>query len=68
MKQYPKIDLFWCGDYLCSTSQSKTLKEAKKKYLESLETRSHQLGGLGILEQRILNTASMGLLKAKFSK
>lgn len=68
MKQYRKIDLFWCGDYLCTTTQSKTLKEAKRRYLESLETKSHQLGGLGHLEQRILNTASMGLLKASFQK
>lgn len=65
---FRKIDLFWSGEYLCSTNQSKTLKEAKKRYLESLETKSHKLGGLGHLEQRILNTASMGLLTARFAK
>jgi hypothetical protein len=29
-----KIDLFLNGSYLCSTDQSKTCKEAKKRYAD----------------------------------
>lgn len=66
MKLYKKIDIFWCDEYICSTNQSKTCKEAKRRYVESLETRSHQLGGLGLLETRILKTPEQ--IKAKFAK
>lgn len=34
MKIYRKIDLFHNGDYICSTNQSKTCREAKARYLE----------------------------------
>ena len=33
----PKIDLFYNGDYLCSTNQSKTCREAKTRYLKQAE-------------------------------
>lgn len=36
MKTYKKIDLFYGGDYLCSTNQAKTCREAKKNYLERI--------------------------------
>lgn len=32
-----KIDLFFNGSYLCSTTQSKTCKEAKEKYLKAAQ-------------------------------
>jgi hypothetical protein len=34
MKTYKKIDLFFNGDYLCSTNQAKTCKAAKIAWLE----------------------------------
>ncbi len=35
MKQHRKIDIYTVsGKYLCSTTWSKTLKEAKEKYAE----------------------------------
>lgn len=34
--QQKKIDLFFAGDYLCTTTQSKTCKGAKKAYLDRL--------------------------------
>lgn len=30
----PKIDLFYAGDYLCTTQQSKTCREAVAAYLD----------------------------------
>lgn len=54
MKQYRKIDLFWCGEYLCSTTQSRTLRLAKKNYLENLENRSHSFAGLPLVGRVIL--------------
>lgn len=59
MKQYKKIDLFWCGDYLCSTNQSKTCKEARQKYLE-------KCSDVSLLERRIKKMPQY--LKASFSK
>jgi len=35
MKLYKKIDLFYQGDYVCSTMQSKTCREAKERYLDA---------------------------------
>jgi len=66
MKTYKKIDLFFNGDYLCSTNQSKTLKDARKKYVESLEHRGHTLGKISFLEEYILKHST--LIKCKFSK
>lgn len=40
MKTYPKIDLYFLGDYLCSTNQSKTCKTAINAYLERIESRN----------------------------
>lgn len=38
MKQYPKIDIFINGRYECSTTRSKTCKEALASYKERYET------------------------------
>lgn len=61
-----KIDLFFSGDYLCSTMQSKTLKQAKARYIKMLELKLHQLGGLSFLEEYIYKHS--GAIKASFSK
>lgn len=37
-----KIDLFFDGTYICSTTSSKTCKEAKERYLKSCETRTYK--------------------------
>lgn len=66
MKTYPKIDLYYAGDYLCSTNQSKTCKEAIKKYLDRIDTNKHSLGGIGLLDSRIDKNPQ--LLKAYFDK
>lgn len=66
MKTYRKIDLYYNGDYLCSTNQSKTCKEAVSKYLERIETNRHRLGGIGLLDSRIAKNPH--LLKAYFDK
>lgn len=66
VKTYKKIDFFYCGDYLCSTNQSKTCKEAKTKLLIQLENKSHTIGGLTRLEVRVLNNPQY--LKAHFCK
>jgi len=66
MKTYKKIDLYYDGDYLCTTSQSKTCKEAVKRYLESIDNRAHSLGGVGLVDRQIQK--SPHLLKAQFQK
>ncbi len=66
MKLYKKIDMFFNGDYICSTNQSKTCKQAIQNYLESIETRSHSLGGVGLVEGRILKNKQF--LKARFER
>jgi hypothetical protein len=49
-----KIDLYFAGDYLCSTNQSKTCRQAKQRYLELANKRSHSLGGNTLVEKRVL--------------
>lgn len=66
VKTYKKINFFYCGDYLFSTNQSKTCKEAKAKLLCQLENKAHAIGGLTRLESRVLNNPQY--LKAKFCK
>lgn len=63
MKLYPKIDLYFAGDYLCSTNQSKTCKQAIKTYLERCE---YYKDKLNLVDSRILKNPA--LLKARFSK
>jgi hypothetical protein len=66
MKTYKKIDLFFEGSYLCSTNQSKTCKEAVRRYLETLELRAHSFAGVGRLDALILRQPKQ--LKAYFAK
>ena len=66
MKTYKKIDLFFNGDYLCSTNQSKTCKEAKTKYITNLEHRGYTTGRITFLEE--YNLKHKTLIKARFSK
>lgn len=63
MKLYRKIDFIFAGEYVCSTNQSKTCREAKKRYLETLENRGPSR--LGLVESRILKNQK--LLKARFA-
>lgn len=65
MKLYKKINLYFAGDYVCSTMQSKTCRDAKKRYLQTLENRSHSFAGLGLVESTILKYPK--LLKAGFA-
>ena len=66
MKLYQKIDLFFAGQYLCTTQQYKTCKGFRKSYLESLELRSRSLGGIGLVDAQILKHPK--LLKASKQK
>lgn len=69
MKTYKKIDLYFNGDYLCSTMQSKTCKEAVHKYILGLShevMRNHPKPLASIVDQRIFKHPT--LLKARFDK
>lgn len=63
MKTYKKIDLFFNGDYLCTTAQSKTCREAIAKYLDRVN-RSDFYNTL--VDSRIKKHPK--LLKARFQK
>ncbi len=63
MKLYRKIDLFFNGDYLCSTMQSKTCREARLKLLDNVRHRDELLN---LVDQRIKKHPE--LLKARFDK
>lgn len=63
MKTYAKIDLFYARDYLCSTNQSKTCREAVEKYLERAQ---YYKPYAGLLDSQILKNPK--LLKARFDK
>ena len=64
MKTYKKIDIYYAGDYVCSTNQSKTCKEAVKKFIERLQDNKHRLGGLSLTEKVMLNDTKN--IKANF--
>lgn len=63
MQLFKKIDLYFAGDYICSTKQAKTCREAKQKYLEKL---SYYKNYLGLVESQVLKNPK--LLKAYFDK
>jgi len=63
-RDYKKIDLFYAGDYFATTTWAKTCKEAVEKCIENIETRSHQLGGIGLVEKQVLKNKH--LLKGRF--
>lgn len=56
-----KIDLYFLGDYMCTTQQSKTCREARLKFLESCKRLDHSL-----LNRVILKYPKE--LKARFAK
>lgn len=39
---YPKIDIYFADDYVCSTNQSKTCKAAVAAYLERIKDEKRQ--------------------------
>jgi len=59
---FKKIDLFFNGDYLCSTNQSKTCKIAVQRYLELIEMGKYY----SIVDKRI--AANPKLLTANFDR
>lgn len=61
-----KINLYFNGDYVCSTNQSKTCKEARARYLETLEIKRHSFAGMTLIDERISKRPD--LLKAWFDK
>lgn len=65
-RDYPKIDLFFNGDYYKTTTWSKTCKQAVSECIDSIESRSHSIGGIGLVETRILKNKH--LLKGRFQK
>jgi hypothetical protein len=58
----PKIDLYFNGDYLCSTNQSKTCKAAVAAYLERIKDEKRQY--YPAIDKRIAKYPK--LLKARF--
>lgn len=58
-----KIDLYYAGDYLCSTMQSRTCKAAVTAYLERIETRNFYNG---LVDRQIAKNPT--LLKARKAK
>lgn len=63
MKTFKKINLFYNGDYLCSTNQSKTCKDAVKRYLERITYYSYYNG---LVDRQIIKNPH--LLKGRFAK
>lgn len=64
---FKKIDLYYNVDYIGSTNQSKTCKEAKAKMLDRIESNKHSLAGtVSIVHGMILKRPD--LLKAYFDK
>lgn len=63
MKLFKKIDLFFAGDYLCSTNQARTCKEAREKYVSSLINRMPNVSNT---EFYIVRNPKQ--IKARFSK
>lgn len=63
MKLYRKIDLYYLGNYLCSTNQSRTCKEAIQRYMDSplMQPRFR-----GLIQKQIAKNPKS--LKAKYSK
>ena len=66
MKTFRKIDIFYQGDYVCSTNQSKTCKDAVLKYIEAIQKHKHTLGGQSLVEKVISGNTKD--LKAFFDK
>lgn len=63
MKTYAKIDLYYMGDYICSTNQSRTCKAAIAAYLERIRYHSFYNG---LVDRMILKNPKG--LKARFDR
>lgn len=61
-----KIDVYFFGEYICSTNQSRSCKEAVDKYLEKCKMNKSRLGGQSVIERMIEKYPYE--LKARFSK
>ena len=61
-----KIDLYFNGDYIYSTTGSKTCKEAKTRLLESSRDYVARFPNVTLIERQFLKRPD--LLKARFSK
>ena len=78
MRKYPKIDLFYGGEYICSTHQSKTCKEAKQEILRDAPREAYYLSKISDLtkdkaiERKVHLFLSLAAfpekLKARFAK
>lgn len=66
MKTYKKIDLYFNGDYLFSTNQAKTCKQAIARVIEIAENSKHSFCGTTRIQDAILKNPK--LLKAYFDK
>lgn len=66
MKLYKKIDIYFNGDYVCSTNQSKTCKDALKRYIEIATSSKHSFAGATLTQDRVLKNPKG--LKAYFDK
>lgn len=55
-----KIDIYYDGRYYCSTTQSKTCKEAKEKFIKSWSWMS--------LEMNVIENPIPEKVKCRFSK
>lgn len=65
-RDYPKIDLYFNGDYYRTTTWARTCKEAVSRCLENIEWLNHSIAGLTLVQERILKRPD--LLKARFQK
>jgi hypothetical protein len=66
---YKKIDLYFNGQYISSTNQSKTCKEAKEKYLKRIKDSIENENLIGTLKERYLTfLATPEKVKAFFDK
>ena len=65
MKLYKKIDLYFNGDYIYSTNQSKTCKDAVLSYIEQAKLGKHSSSGATFLQEYILKNVKY--LKAKYA-
>ncbi len=63
MKLYAKIDLFFNGDYVCSTEQARTLREARARYLEAIQRYANNRT---LVQDRIYKRPD--LLRCKFDR
>lgn len=66
MKTYRKIDIYFNGDYLCSTNQNRTCKEVRQRVIDIAESSKHSFCGTTRMQDAILKNPKG--LKAFFDK